>query len=135
MQGRRLPIANVFSGHPLARRIVKFRFDALLLRYKIILWSESAQDWISQESEEIARKIKDRIAPGSIFLLHDAICSDQDPGMPWDRGPMLDGLEMALSMLKHQIHFVTVPELLRAGNPASNWPREVDPSHNYGVQN
>jgi len=36
---------------------------------------------------------------------------------------MLDGLEMALTVLKRQIRFVTVSELLRAGRPVSNWPR------------
>jgi peptidoglycan/xylan/chitin deacetylase (PgdA/CDA1 family) len=101
------------------------RLDAMLLRYKIILWSESAQDWISQESEEIAHKIIDRVAPGSIFLLHDAVYNSQQTGAFWDRRPMVNGLEMALSVLKQQIRFVTIPDLLKSGRPVSNWPREV----------
>ena len=107
---------------PFGMQDAQIQFDAMLFRYKVILWSVSAQDWISQESEEIARKIKDRVTPGSIFLLHDAIRGSQVPETPWDRGPMLDGLEMALSVLKWQIHFVTIPELLRAGRPVSKWP-------------
>ena len=101
----------------------QIRFDALIFGYKVILWSVSAQDWIPQGSEEIAQKMIDRVKPGSIFLLHDAICGSNLPETPWDRGPMLDGLEMALAVLKRQIRFVTVSELLRAGRPVSNWPR------------
>ena len=101
----------------------QIRFDALIFGYKVILWSVSAQDWIPQGSEEIAQKMIDRVKPGSIFLLHDAICGSNLPETPWDRGPMLDGLEMALTVLKRQIRFVTVSELLRAGRPVSNWPR------------
>jgi len=99
----------------------QIRLDALLFRYKIILWSVSAQDWLPQESEDIAHKIMDRVTPGSIFLLHDAI-SSETPDTQADRKPMLDGLEMALAVLKRQIRFITVPELLLAGRPVSDWP-------------
>jgi peptidoglycan-N-acetylglucosamine deacetylase len=101
----------------------QIRFDALIFRYKVILWSASAQDWIPQGSEEIAQKMVERITPGSIFLLHDAIYRSHLPKTQWDREPMLDGLDRALSALKQKVHFVTVPELLRAGRPVCNWPR------------
>jgi peptidoglycan/xylan/chitin deacetylase (PgdA/CDA1 family) len=101
----------------------QIRIDALILGYKIILWNVSAQDWTPQSSEEIAQKIIDRILPGSIFLLHDAIGSGKDPDAPRDRGPMIDGLEIALPKLKKRINFVTIPKLLRNGRSVSNWPR------------
>lgn len=104
----------------------QIRLDALLFRYKIILWSVSAQDWLPQGAEDIARKIIDRITPGSIFLLHDASCSNKVPDPQADRKPMLDGLETALSELKQEIQFVTIPELLRYGRPVSNWPRSAE---------
>ena len=104
----------------------QIRLDALLFRYKIILWSVSAQDWLPQGAEDIARKIIDRVRPGSIFLLHDASCSSKVPDTQADRKPMLDGLEMALAELKRQIRFVTVPDLLRCGRPVSNWPRSTE---------
>jgi peptidoglycan-N-acetylglucosamine deacetylase len=100
----------------------KIRFDALFFLYRLILWSASAQDWIPQGSEEIAQKIIDRINLGSIFLLHDAIWESKTNLQSSDRRPMLDGLEKGLSVLKRQIHFVTVPELLRAGRPVYKWP-------------
>ena len=55
--------------------------DAVLLRYKVILWSASAQDWTAQGSEEIAQKMISRIVPGGIFLLHDAISSEKKEGV------------------------------------------------------
>jgi peptidoglycan/xylan/chitin deacetylase (PgdA/CDA1 family) len=105
----------------------QIRFDTLIFRYKLILWSASAQDWIPQEPEEIAQKIIDRVVPGSIFLLHDGMYPSPDketePAIQWDRKPMLKGLAKALTVLKGKIHFVTVPELLQTGRPVSNWPR------------
>jgi peptidoglycan-N-acetylglucosamine deacetylase len=100
----------------------QIRIDSLFFRYKVILWCASAQDWIPQQSGEIAQKIIERVRPGSIFLLHDAIYSSHLTETLWDRQPMLDGLEKALASLKQEIHFVTIPELLKAGRPASNWP-------------
>lgn len=99
------------------------RFDALIFGYKVILWNVSAQDWVPQESEEIAHKMISRITPGSIFLLHDNICRGNVSEIQYDRAPMLDGLEIALNVLKGRIHFITIPELLRSGRPACNWPR------------
>ncbi len=98
------------------------RLDALIFRYKFILWSASAQDWVPQGPEEIAQKMIDRIKPGCIFLLHDAMCGSNITEKQLDRGPMLEGLEKALDVLKQKIRFVTVPELLRAGRPVCNWP-------------
>ena len=101
----------------------QIRIDALILGYKIILWNVSAQDWTAQSSEEIAQKIMDRVIPGSIFLLHDAISGSKSPYTLRDRGPMLDGLEIALPILKQQIHLITIPKLLQAGQAVKNWPR------------
>lgn len=106
---------------PFGMQNKKIRFDAFLFRYKLILWNMSAQDWEPQGSEEIAKKIIRRVKPGSIFLLHDAIVGNKMPEIA-DRGPMLDGLEMALANLKNRMHFITVPELLRTGRQVCNWP-------------
>ncbi len=110
---------------PFGMQDAQVRFDALLFRYRVILWNVSAQDWVPQEAEEISNKIIDRVTPGSIFLLHDSMCSNT-PGVQWDREPMLEGLEMALAVLKQKIHFVTIPELLKAGPSVCNWPRQND---------
>jgi len=99
------------------------KLDAVFMGYKIILWNVSAQDWVSQQPEEISKKIIDRLTPGSIVLLHDAIYKSHPAVTVTDRGPMLDGLEKAFDVLRGRLHFVTVPELLRAGQPRCDWPR------------
>lgn len=111
----------------------KVLFDAFLLRYKVILWSASAQDWIPQGADEIAQKLIDRIVPGSIFLLHDAIYRSHLPAAETllDRRPMLDGLDTALTKLKRDMNFVTVLELLKTGRAVGNWP--IDPD--YAIAN
>jgi len=103
----------------------KVQLDALILGYKVILWNVSVQDWIPQGSEEIARKMIERVTPGSIVLLHDAIYRSHLPESETqiEREPMLEGLDKALTALKRQIRFVTVPELLRTGRPVYSWPR------------
>ena len=123
--------AGARATAPYCRRIFRppwgaqndqIRLDAFLLGYKVILWSTSAQDWMPQGPDEIAQKIIDRVTPGSIILLHDAIYRSALPEPQWDRGPMLEGLDKALVVLKRKIRFVTIPELLLAGRPASKWP-------------
>lgn len=101
----------------------QIKLDAFFMGYKVILWNSSAQDWIQQPPEEIAKKMIDRIAPGSIFLLHDAIYQSSSTDLECDRRPMIDGLEQALDELRNRFHFVTVPELLRYGHPGCHWPR------------
>jgi peptidoglycan-N-acetylglucosamine deacetylase len=100
--------------------------DARILGYKVILWSASAQDWLPQQPEDIARKIIDRIIPGTIFLLHDGLSSgagqEKSAGLAWNREPMLQGLEKSLAVLKERLRFVTIPELLQTGRPSCNWP-------------
>lgn len=109
---------------PFGAQNAQIRFDARLFGYQVILWNVSAQDWILQDSEEIAQKMINRVKPGSIFLLHDAIyayAGSEESEEVKDRASMLQGLDQALSVLKQQIRFVTVPELLRAGKPVCNW--------------
>ena len=97
-------------------------FDAWLLGYTVILWNVSAQDWVSQKSDEIAQKMIVRLKPGNILLLHDAICDSKLSETDFDRDPMIQGLDKALSVLRFQLQFVTIPILLQAGKSVSNWP-------------
>lgn len=100
----------------------QIRLDALLYGHKIIMWNVSAQDWVQQDAGEIAKKMIDRITPGSIFLLHDAIYKGKVQETQFEREPMIKGLELALSELNKKLSFVTIPDLLKAGHPVSNWP-------------
>lgn len=107
---------------PFGAQNAQIRFDAWLFRYQMILWNVSTQDWVRQDSGDITKKMIERVKPGCIMLLHDAIYAGNEvPEQDKDRGPMLNGLDRALSTLKRQIRFITVPELLRAGKPVCNW--------------
>jgi peptidoglycan/xylan/chitin deacetylase (PgdA/CDA1 family) len=99
------------------------KLDAWFMGYRIILWNVSAQDWVPQTADAIAAKLIDRLSPGTIFLLHDAMYPGDHVETMIDRDPMLDGLETALDTLKGRLHFVTVPELLKFGRPLCHWPR------------
>jgi peptidoglycan-N-acetylglucosamine deacetylase len=116
------PYAKRLFRPPYGAHNNQIRIDALVLGYKMILWSVSAQDWLYQEPEDIARKIIDRVKPGSIFLLHDAIYPNTQIEPKSDRKPMLDGLEIALAVLKNRLRLVTIPNLLQSGKPVSKWP-------------
>ncbi len=116
------PYCQRFFRPPFGQQNDDLRLYALLFRYKIILWSASAQDWLPQKSKDITHKIIERTTPGSIFLLHDAIYH-KTPETESDRRPMLDGLETALAALKGKIQFITIAELLRSGRPIGNRPR------------
>ena len=100
------------------------QLDSLILGYKLILWNVSAQDWIVQDADDITEKIIRRSAPGNIFLLHDAIYQSHldDSKIQFDREPMLEGLDKALSELKDKFRFVTVSELIKSGRSVCNWP-------------
>lgn len=102
----------------------KIQFDALMLGYKLILWNVSAQDWTLQDADDIKDKIIRRSKPGNIFLLHDAIYKThlEDFETQFDREPMLIGLDNALSVLKDKFRFITVSEIIKTGQPVSNWP-------------
>lgn len=119
-----IPYCKRLFRPPYGAHNSQIRIDALILRYKIILWNVSAQDWLHQGPEDIAHKIIDRMTPGTIFLLHDAIYKSTMTEPQLDRGPMLDGLEIALTELKKRLRFVTVPDLLRSGRPVSKWPHD-----------
>ena len=107
--------------------------DTFLMQYRIILWSDSAQDWLLTDSLDISKKIQDRIKPGTIFLLHDAIYAPESTPFMLDREPMIEGLDMALSSLKNKITFVTVPELLKSGRAVCNWPRPDNTDQNSSI--
>ena len=118
------PYSSRVFRPPFGAHNKKLLNDSAILRYKLILWNVSAQDWIPQSSEDIAKKIIDRCAPGNIFLLHDAIYSSHLPEEETlkDRTPVIVGLDKALEVLCKQYQFLTVTELLKSGKPVCNWP-------------
>ena len=123
-QNATAPYSSRIFRPPYGAQNKQVQLDAFIMRYKLILWNVSAQDWVFQNSEEIAEKIIRRCAPGNIFLLHDAIYKSylSDTETPYDRMTMINGLDRALDTLSNKFRFVTVSEMLNCGRPVSNWP-------------
>jgi hypothetical protein len=69
------------------------------------------------------------IQPGTIVLLHDAICRSQQAVPQYNREPMLEALTLFLDGLGGRSSFVTIPELLRHGHPQRyNWDVQAMPA-------
>jgi peptidoglycan/xylan/chitin deacetylase (PgdA/CDA1 family) len=103
------------------------RFDALWLRYQVVTWDLVAYDWLDHDADWITDLILNQIRPGSIILLHDALYHTIQARYA-DRQPTLDAVSGLLEQLGNRYRFVTIPELLRHGQPQlSFWYRAGDP--------
>ncbi len=82
-----------------------------------VLWDVSAADWTLIDGAEIARRVLERVQPGSVVLLHDAIDGRPDA----DRSAVLDALPRILEGLKARgLTPVRLDELL--GRPGLQAP-------------
>jgi peptidoglycan-N-acetylglucosamine deacetylase len=96
--------------------------DVVSLRYQVVNWSLDAEDWEEHDPAWMAEVLTRGIQPGSIVLLHDAICGSQQPVPQYNREPMLAALALFLERLGGRLSFVTIPVLLRHGRPQCyNW--------------
>lgn len=100
------------------------RLDALRCGYRVVGWSGEAEDWIAHDPGWIARRLRDRLAPGRILLLHDGLWDPVDEAAA-DRGPTVEAVRLLLEAVSERYRFVTLPELLRAGREVrSAWFRQ-----------
>jgi peptidoglycan-N-acetylglucosamine deacetylase len=89
------------------------RLDAALYRYRVISTNLHAYDWEDRASAFMLECLVDGLAPGSIILLHDAVCDQRYRS----RTEMLRALDAFLSHSSGSHDFVTVPDLLKLGRP------------------
>jgi len=98
------------------------RLDALLLGYQVIGWSVNAEDWLKRDAHWMTERVESEIQPGSIVLFHDAIYRSEEKEPHYDRQEMLEAVNRLLERHVNRVRFVTIPELLRSGNPnRQNW--------------
>ncbi|MBK8899807.1 MAG: polysaccharide deacetylase family protein [Anaerolineaceae bacterium] len=102
------------------------RLDLLWLHYEVIGWNVTAQDWLEQTPAEMASRLIEKVRPGCIVLLHDAIYRSRLAKPQFNREPMLEALDMALNQLTKQFQFVTVPALFGYGRPVYTYWRRLD---------
>lgn len=111
---------------PFGHQSIGSKLDAYLCGYHVITWNVIVPDWLDHEADWISERLLDEIHPGSIILLHDALCKYSDKRY-LDRTPTLHAVEKILTNLKHQLSFVTVPELLKHGKPHRQfWYKKPD---------
>ena len=93
------------------------------LGYEVIGWDLDVADWLFRDSVSMANELMDKMQPGSIVLLHDAICLPE-AGINSNRQSTLDAVDLLLGGLRNNVKFITVPELFSYGRPKRvNWYR------------
>jgi peptidoglycan/xylan/chitin deacetylase (PgdA/CDA1 family) len=76
----------------------------------MVTWDDSAGDWATDDAALVAKRILDKVQPGSIILLHDGI----DGNIGADRSVILQALPLILDGLEERgLKPVRLDELLR----------------------
>ena len=105
---------------PHGHQSIRSHLDAWWLGFSVVTWNLSAEDWKGEDAEQITDRLKPRLLPGSIVLLHDALYATSDERYR-DREATIRATDSLLRDLGSTFRFVTVPELLRIGRP-EKWP-------------
>jgi peptidoglycan-N-acetylglucosamine deacetylase len=95
------------GGHQTPRSVL----DVRSLGLDVIGWNVDPRDYTDRSANQLADHVLRELRPGSIVLLHDAIC--HQPGS--DRTPTIDAVATILQRAAGAWDFVTVPELFRHG--------------------
>ena len=93
--------------------------DVRLLGYRIVTWNISPNDWLDHDANWMADKVKRKLKPGSIILLHDSLYTYSDHRYI-NRSPTIEAVELILQAHTPQYQFVTLTELINAGKPQFN---------------
>ena len=62
----------------------------------MVTWDVSAGDWATRDGALVAKRVLDKVRPGSIILLHDGI----DGNIGADRSVILDALPRILDGIR-----------------------------------
>ena len=127
--------AKVLGNHgdrlfrpPFGHQTILSRLDALLLGYQAVTWNVGAKDWLEKDVSWLVNTLVNRIRPGCIVVLHDALYQVLDKACE-NRRPVLEALDQTLKILGRRFRFVTVPELLTLGRAVRElWIRHPDPN-------
>jgi peptidoglycan-N-acetylglucosamine deacetylase len=119
------PFGSRLFRPPYGHESLASHASALVSGYQVIGWSAHASDWEHHPSQWILERLLDRVKPGRIVLLHDAIHRPPTPEVA-DRSEMIAALRMLLEELSPRYRFVTVPTLLAHGRAMRTWYRPAD---------
>jgi peptidoglycan-N-acetylglucosamine deacetylase len=110
---------------PYGEQSITSRLDTLLLGYQVVTWNLNVGDWWDDDAQRMADLAASGIQPGSVIVFHDALFDSGDPKLGpkltrkanVNREAMLAAVKMLLERLQSRFRFITVPELLRHGQP------------------
>lgn len=107
--GRDVGVCPRFFRPPHGQRTPFMNLHVAFRGMVTVTWDTSAGDWATGDAGLVARRVLDRVKPGSIILLHDSI--DGDVGS--DRQVVIDALPLILDGLEGKgLEPVTVDEML-----------------------
>lgn len=116
------PYGAMLFRPPYCHQNVGSRWQTLCAGYEVVAFSVHVEDWLARPAEWMSERLVRQTRPGSIIILHDNIYRSALTASEPDRRPMLRALDDALERLQQRFRFVTVPELLRLGQPLrENW--------------
>ena len=84
--------------------------------YEVVAWNVSADDWLGHDAERLAEGLLEKVAPGSIVLLHDSLFHVLDPEFT-DRNATIDAVELLVKGLGKEYRFLTLSRLFSLGKP------------------
>jgi len=120
------PYESKLFRPPYGHQSLASRLDALRLGYRVVTWSGHCIDWRDHDAAWLAGRLREKLRPGAVILLHDALFTMHDPAFE-SREPMLAALDTVLGELAGSYRFVTVPELLEYGRARrKNWYKRGD---------
>ncbi len=111
--GRDVGVCPRFFRPPHGQRTPLMNLQVARRAMVTVTWDVSAADWVTDDPQLVARRILDRVRPGSIVLLHDSIDGHTDA----DRQVVIDALPTILDGLARKgLEPVRIDEML--GGPA-----------------
>lgn len=131
------PFGQPLFRPPYGEQHMASRLDALLLHFEVVTWNRDVGDWWDRDVDRMATLLADRVRPGDIVVLHDALYRQPEVGREptlarepnMDRRAMLAALDMFLEQAADRFRFLTVPELLRHGRPCRmGWYQTTQPA-------
>ena len=110
---RQLPPGSVpprLFRPPWGHQSLGSRLDAARLGFRVVAWDVMAEDWRGDDAATLPERMVEKIRPGSIVVLHDALYAT-DAEEHRDREPVIEAVARLLERLAGRYRFVTVPEL------------------------
>jgi len=105
-----------FFRPPRSLQTIQSYVTTRLAGYTIVAWTANVEDWLPRDAEWFAARLRERIRPGAILLLHDTLRGPMSE-VCLDRGPIFTALDKVLEEMTGEYAFVSLPELLSHGRP------------------